>query len=112
MFLDSLTCADNISDCRSVAGFVSERSTRAVSQSQLHSVAFNLIEPGVPVAETILILVGDPMGSSTAKLSAHHCCIIEIPGFTTHRAPLALVKVLHSSHAAIWPTSQLHVACK
>lgn len=110
--LDSLTCADNISDCRSVAGFVSERSVRTLSQSWLRSAAFNLINPGVPVAETILVLVGDPMGSSTVKLSARHRCIIEIPGFTTQRAPLALVKVLHSSHAAIWPTSQLHVACK
>lgn len=107
-----LTCADNTSNWCSVAGFVSEGSVCTLGQSWLHSTAFNLIDPGVPVAETILVLGGERMGSSTVKLSARHWCVVEIPGFAAQRAPLVLLKVLHSSRAAVWPASQPDVACK
>lgn len=109
---DSLTCADNTSNRSRVAGFVCEGSMCALSQRWLYSTAFNLIVPGVPVAQTVFILGGDLMGSSTVELSACHRCIVYIPGFTAQCAPLVLVKELHSSLTSMCPTGQLDVACK
>ena len=108
-FVDFLTCADDTSNRGGVASSVSERTSWALSQCGLQSIAFNSISPGLSCAAAVLSDGGNLMTLPTVQLSAHHRCIIHIPGFTAHSPPLAFVIVLHSSNATTVPTRQPHV---
>ena len=107
-----LTCADNTSNWACVASFVSKWSLWALTQCWLHSIAFNLINPGVSRTMAILSHSGNFMSPPAVQLSAHHICIIHIPGFTTHIPPLAIVVELHSSSTLTGPLRQLHITWK
>lgn len=111
-FVCFLTCANNASNWGGVACFISKWSLWALSQCWLHSIAFNLINPGLPGAMAKLSGGGNLMSPPAVQLSAHYRCIIHIPGLTAHRPPLAFVVVLDSSSATTLPTGQLHIAWK
>lgn len=107
-----LTCADNTSNWGGVASSVSKWSLWALSQCWLHSIAFNLIDPGLSCAVAIVSYGGNRVSPPAVQLSAHHICIIHIPGFTTHIPPLAFVVELDSSNTTTVAIGQLHIAWK
>lgn len=91
-----LTCAENTSHYSVVASPVSIWiwSLLTLIQCRLFSIAFNLICPGLSCTRAKLKKL---MGPPTVQLSAHHCCIIHVPGFSTHSPPLAFIEILYSS---------------